>query len=229
MQERVVPDGCTDEADVGDIAGETERTGPAWENLDEAGTVSGFLKTLYGSMFNPGTFFNHMRRRDGYLNPLIYAMILGSFAILVSIGWECLFVSLGNRFVDAGSSEQFGGMRAVSYGLTAILSPIMVVAIVFVSSGIFHLILLALGGGAQGFQTSFRVVCYSQGTGVWNIVPFFGAAIGGVWNLVLLVVGFAESHGASPWKAIAAVLIPVIISFLLVMAMVLALGGFGSS
>jgi hypothetical protein len=227
-QDRVVLDARGGEMGRDEIGSETQRTGPPWESLEEAGTVRGLLETLYGSMFGPVRFFNHMRCRGGYLSPLVYAVILGSFAILVSIGWECLFISLGDRFLDAGSSEQLGGLRSVSYGLTAILSPVMIAVLVFVSSGVFHLVLLAMGGAARGFQTSFRVVCYSQGTAVWNIVPFFGAAIGGIWNLVLVVIGLTESHGTSAWKAAAAVFIPVIASSILVIAIVLMISDLGS-
>jgi hypothetical protein len=168
-----------------------------------------------------------MRRRDGYLSPLIYAVILGSFAVLVSICWEFLFVYFGSGLVGAGATDQLGGLRSVSYGLTAILSPLMIAVLVFIASGIFHVILLAFGGATQGFQTSFRVVCYSQGTGVWNIVPFFGAAIGGIWNLVLLVIGLKESHETSAGKAAAAVLLPVVAWSILVVSIVLTMSGFG--
>jgi hypothetical protein len=217
----------SDESGRAETTSESERTGPPWESEEEAGTVRALVKTLYSSMFSPTKFFNHMRRRDGYLSPLIYAVILGSFAILVSICWEFLFVYLGSSFVDAGSTEQLGGLRSVSYGLTAILSPVMIAVLVFIASGIFHMVLLGLGGAAQGFQTSFRVVCYSQGTGVWNIVPFFGAAIGGIWNLVLLVIGLMESHETSAWKAAAAVLIPVVAWSILVIGIVLTISGLG--
>ena len=229
MQDGTSFDPDTDETSVRDVAGETERNGPPWENPDETGTVRGLLETLYGSMFGPARFFSQMRRRDGYLSPLIYAVILGSFSVLVSIGWECLFVSSGGSLLDAGANQQLSGLRAVSYGLTAVLSPVMIVVLVFVSSGVFHIVLSALGGATQGFQASFRVVCYSQGTGVCNIIPFFGPAIGGIWNLVLLVTGLARSHGTSSWKAVAAVLIPVIVSSILIAAMLLVVGGQGLS
>jgi len=227
MQDRAVLDVRTDEAGAGDAATEVQRIGPPWENSEEAGTVCGLLRTLQGSLFSPGRFFNNMRRGDGYLSPLIYAVILGSFSILISIGWECLFVSLGGGFLDTGPGHQLVGLRAISYGLTAILSPVMVAVIVVVSSGVYHLTLLALGGARREFQTSFRVVCYSQGTGVLNIVPFFGAAIGSIWNLVLLVIGLMESHGTSRWKAAAAVLIPVVVWSVLVVAIVLMVSGLG--
>jgi len=227
MQDRDVFGMGSDGTGSAETTIEGERNGPSWESEEQAGTVRALLRTLYGSMFSPTKFFRHMRRRDGYLTPLIYAVILGSFAILVSIGWECLFIYLGGSFVDAGSTEQLGGLRAMSYGLTAILSPVMVAVLVFIASGVFHVALLALGGAAQGFQTSFRVVCYSQGTGVWNIVPFFGAVVGGIWNLVLLVIGLMESHETSAWKAAAAVLIPVVAWSIVVIGIVLTMSGFG--
>jgi len=206
---------------VQNVVDEFGRSGPPWESPEEAGTVRGLIQTLYGSLFSPTKFFSSMRRSDGYLTPLIYAVILGSFAILVSIGWECLFIFRGDVLPNSGSGAQLGALRPISYGLTAILSPLLIAFLVIVSSAVYHLILLILGGGAQGFQTSFRVVCYSQGAGVCNIVPLFGAAVGGIWNIVLLVIGLKESHQTAAWKAGVAVIVPIVIWSVLLMAMIL--------
>ena len=185
---------------------EPERTGPAWESRNGMGLARALLVTLQGSMLGPSQFFRTMRRDRGFLDPLVYAMIVGSLSIVLSVIWELALSTVRNPLLDAASSEQFFKVGPVLYGLTVILSPIVVTILVFISSAILHLVLLVLGGANHGFQTSFRVVCYSQGAGVLNLVPFLGAFVGSVWNLVLLATGLRESHQAPAWKSVLAVL-----------------------
>jgi hypothetical protein len=198
---------------------EEQRTGPAWESRHGIGLVHALLVTLGDSMLRPSRFFRAMRRDEGYLAPLVYAMILGSLSIVMSVIWELALFSARNPLLDAASSEEFLRMRPMLYGVTVILSPIVVTVLVFVSSAILHLGLLVLGGARQRFQTSFRVVCYSEGAGVLNLVPYLGAFVGSVWNLVLLAIGLRESHETTTFKAILAVLGVLVTWFVVIAAL----------
>ncbi|MBN1504628.1 MAG: YIP1 family protein [Candidatus Eisenbacteria bacterium] len=170
------------------------------------GLVRALLVTLEGSMLRPSRFFRTMRRDNGFFNPLVYAIIFGSLSIVISVVWELALATARNPFLGAGSPEELLRMGPLLYGLTIILSPIAATVLVLVTSVILHMVLLVLGGANHGFRTSFRVVCYCQGTGILNLVPYLGAFAGSIWNLVLLAVGLRESHRAPTWKAVLAVL-----------------------
>jgi hypothetical protein len=87
---------------------------------------------------------------------------------------------------------------------------LFVVIGVFVAAGVLHLMLLLLGGARRDFEATFRVVSFSQATSVLFLVPFCGQLVGGIWCLVLYVLGLAEAHRIGHGKALAAVLLPIL-------------------
>ncbi len=185
---------------------EQDRTGPAWESRNGMGLVRALLVTLQGSMLGPSRFFRTMRRDNGFFDPLVYAIVFGSLSIVISVIWELTLSAARNPFLESSPSGELLRMGPVLYGLTIILSPIAATILVLVTSFILHFALLVLGGAHHGFRTSFRVVCYSQGTGMLNLVPYLGAFAGSIWNLVLLSIGLRESHQTQAWRAVLAVL-----------------------
>jgi len=69
-----------------------------------------------------------------------------------------------------------------------------------------------LGESDAGFEGSLRTVAYGSGVGqLAQIVPFIGGMVSMVWTVVLLVVGAQRLHGTSQGKAVAAVLLPVVL------------------
>jgi hypothetical protein len=63
----------------------------------------------------------------------------------------------------------------------------------FIGSAIVHLCLMIVGGANQSFETTFRVLAFSQGsTGPLQMIPICGGLISGVWG------SFAT---ASDWRA----------------------------
>ena len=66
------------------------------------------------------------------------------------------------------------------------------------------------GGAKQGYETTLRTYCYVLGSAtLFQIIPFCGAQIGGIWGLVCLCIGIAKAHEISTGRAVCAVLLPV--------------------
>jgi hypothetical protein len=86
---------------------------------------------------------------------------------------------------------------------------VFVVTGVFIAAGILHLMLLLLSGARRDFEATFRVVSYAQATSILFLVPFCGTLVGGVWCLVLYVLGLAAVHQIGHGRATAAVLLPI--------------------
>jgi hypothetical protein len=92
-----------------------------------------------------------------------------------------------------------------------VLAPLLIVIGLFIGAGITHLALVLFGGAKEGFEATFRVACYSVAPSVLAIVPFCGGMIGGIWRIVLMIIGIAEAHGVSKGIAAAAVLVPIVV------------------
>jgi hypothetical protein len=69
--------------------------------------------------------------------------------------------------------------------------------------------LLILRGGKNGFGSTFRVVSYSQAAQLCGLVPFVGGFVGGIWQLIVMIVGLKEIQETSYFRVIMAFLIPV--------------------
>jgi hypothetical protein len=153
----------------------------------------------------------------GIGNPLLYAVIVGYVGLFASTIYNLVFRSVltsslsrmgGNSDMERLASYMQGGAGLV---VNLIFGPVFIVIGLFISSGILHLALLALGGAARGFEGTFRVAAYSQAASIFNIVPGCGGLIGLVYAIVLLVIGLSEAHGISRGKAAAAVLVPFVL------------------
>jgi hypothetical protein len=103
-----------------------------------------------------------------------------------------------------------------------VIIPIYVALGMFIWSGILHLCLLIVGGAKSGYEATFRAVSYSQAAQAWSLIPFIGGWIAGIWQLIVQVIGLREIHETSYLKVIVAFLIPLVLIFLLVMAVIVA-------
>ncbi|MBW1851567.1 MAG: YIP1 family protein, partial [Deltaproteobacteria bacterium] len=82
--------------------------------------------------------------------------------------------------------------------------------------------LLLMGGANNGFEATFRVICYSQAAQVWGLIPFVGGWVSLIWQLIVQIIGLKEIHETSYLKVLFAFLIPVtIIVFLVITAIIL--------
>jgi len=188
-----------------------------WERRSQIGIVNALIETTKQVLLQPVVFFRSMPVTGGLGDPLLYAVIIGYAGLLVSTIYNLVFrgvlTSSLSRFGGNSEMEQLASFMQGGTGvvINLILGPVFIVVFLFLSAGIFHLVLLALGGAARGFEGTFRVAGYSQAASIFNIIPACGGIIGLVYVIVLLVIGLSEAHGISRGKAAAAVLIPFVI------------------
>jgi hypothetical protein len=187
------------------------RTGLPWERRHERGFVNGFIETLFMVLTRPAEAFSVMKRDGGLGEPLIYALIGGCAGGLVSFLFSLGFQSLG-LFTDHhnNSLAAIAGMGIGS--ATIILLPLFIVIALFVGSAIVHFCLMIVGGANQSFETTFRVLAFSQGSaGPLQIIPLCGGLICGVWALVCTCIGLARAHETDTGRAVLAVFLPLIV------------------
>lgn len=184
--------------------------------------VGSFVATVRSIVLNPVGFFRDMPRQGGLVNPLVFAVICaavyGVLTGLLSFLFNLLF---GNGF----------GSALVSLFGYAIGAPISTVIGLFIGAAIFHLLVFLLVKRTNaGFEATFRVVAYASVTLLvtWlSVIPILGILVSllvGLYSIFLGVIGIREAHATTTGRAIAVILIPTAVIFLLVFLIALLIG-----
>ena len=187
------------------------RPGLPWEHRQERGFFNGFIETLTMVLTRPAEAFSVMKREGGLGEPLMYALIGGCLGGIVAFLFTLGFRSIG-LFADRDNS--LAAMTGMGIGSVAmiILLPLFLVIFLFIWSALAHLCLMIVGGANQPFETTFRVLAFTQGsTGPLQIIPLCGGLIAGVWAIVCYCIGLARAHETDTGRAVLAVFLPLIV------------------
>lgn len=191
--------------------GVSGRTGLPWEHRQERGFFNAFIETLTMVLTRPAEAFSVMKREGGFGEPIIYALIGGCLGGIVSFLFSLGLQSIG---LFADKNNGLAAMAGMGIGSVAviILLPLFIVIGLFIFSGIVHLCLMIVGGANQPFETTFRVLAFSQGSaGPLQIIPLCGGLISGIWALVCNCIGLARAHETDTGRAVLAIFLPVIV------------------
>lgn len=187
-----------------------------WERRGQIGLFNALVETTKQVLGQPAAFFRAMPVTGGVGAPLGYGVIVGYAGLFASVVYRAIFqgivgTSLARMGGGSGEFERIAPYLQSGAGLVIglVFGPVFIAVALFVTSAIIHLVLLAMSGAARGFEATFRVCAYSEAAALFNIVPFCGGLIGGVYTIVLLIIGISEAHGISRGKAAAAVLLPL--------------------
>jgi hypothetical protein len=187
------------------------RGGLPWEHRHERGFANAFIETLAMVLTKPDQAFRTMKTEGGLAEPLIYALIGGCVGGIVSL---LLSLGLQSMGLFAGQRDTFAALAGIGVGSIAliVLVPVFIVIGLFIGAAIVHLCLMIVGGANKSFETTFRVLAFSQGsTGPLQIIPVCGGLIAGVWALVVNCIGLARAHETTTGRAVLAVLLPLIV------------------
>ncbi len=204
------------------------RSGLPWDERRTKGLFNAFIETLQMVLTRPVAAFTAMKREGGLGEPLFYAIIGGTFGVMFAVTYNFVlrsFTPFGDR--HGTLAHLFGGLTWI---ILLILAPVFVVIGTFIGSAILHVCLMIVGGAKQSFETTFRVICFAEGSASpLLVIPFCGGLITGIWKIVLYCIGLARAHETDTGRAVIAVLLPLIIccgGFLLLMAVMF--GAFGA-
>jgi hypothetical protein len=141
---------------------------------------------------------------------VLYFLIIGIPAVGIGLFWRMLFeiASAGSGFAAAPLDAPIGPWLPL---IQFLLSPIFLLVGLGIGFVINHAILAIVGGARRGPGTTLRTLCFAYSPVLFAVVPFVGAAIGGVWTIVLTIIGLRESHQTDGWRAATAVLLPIVI------------------
>jgi len=181
---------------------------PPWEQREAFGLLNGLYLTIKNIMLAPGEFFHRMPSQLGMAQPLLFAVIIGVLASFFSWMWTLTGGSLQALLED--NFEAAGRGAAISFVLF-LFSPVTVAILVAFKAAIIHGVLMLVGGNRLGFEATFRVSAYSEATAVLALVPFCGGMVAVLWSLAVTIIGLYSIHETEPWKAIVAVLAPMLL------------------
>ena len=61
----------------------------------------------------------------------------------------------------------------------------------------------------HGEEGTFRVVAYAQAPQILSVVPFIGGFAGGLWAIVVQIIGLREIHETTYLRVIIALILPL--------------------
>lgn len=194
--------------------------GISWENRNQIGWLRGFYQTLLDSLIRPVEFFDQINKSEGLFNPLLYAIILNFLTTILAASVQFNLPWQSDMFSSAPLSVGFIIFFAILF------SPVFTIISSFIGAGILHVCLMITGGANKTFETTFRVICYAMGPNVISIIPICGGIISMFWTVTLQIVGLKIAHETDTWRAVVAVLLPLVCCCFLVTLFIVSMLGF---
>jgi hypothetical protein len=192
-------------------------SGTPWER-GGAGRVSAFVETSKQILFSPGVFFESMPVSGGMGQPLVYGIVAGFLGAVAGAIYVALVRLTFGSSILALAGEQSRALGAfsilqggVGFVFTLIFAPVFVIMGIFISAGIYHVVLLLLGAAKEAFEATFRVCCYTQAVSLLAFIPLCGASLRPFWTVAVLTIGFSRAHRIGVGMAFLAVMIPLIL------------------
>lgn len=192
-----------------------ETPGLPWEDRS-SGWFDGLLRTIGLFVTRPDEAFARMGPA-GLGRPFFYAVLMAWVELVVGMAYWAAFQSpvflMGVpelREELAGMALGAGVMAAIGIGLF-IAMPVLVAVGLAIHACILHLMLLIIGEGRRGFETTVRVICYSHTADLANLIPMCGGLLSLVWFIALQVIGVSRAHDCSYGKAALAVFLPLLL------------------
>ncbi|MBA3792110.1 MAG: YIP1 family protein [Rubrobacter sp.] len=197
-------------------------SGVSGGDFDYRNLVPSFVETARGVVTQPVGFFRSLPRQGDLVSPLAFALICVEITVLIA-GFVGVIVN-----VVSGTQGILGSLG--SFVLLLVLIPLIAAVSLFISAGIYHLLVALIIKPAQsGFAATLRVIAYPTVvflavivTTIIALIPFIGpilslllSLVTGLFSLYLYVIGMREMHATSTGRAVVVVIIPPIVGGIL--------------
>ena len=152
---------------------------------------AGMPQTAVRVVTAPAAFFKSMPKTGGFVEPLIFAVIMGFIAGII----QALINILGLSYAYVGFAESLGLM---------ILYPIVIAIVSFIGAAIIYVI-WKLIGSQENYETSYRCVAYLAALApifaIISIIPYAGVIINMAIYIYFLVIASSQVHKIPEQKA----------------------------
>lgn len=196
------------------------RPGLPWERRDEIGTWPAAFQTLKKVLLSPNEAFREMTLDNPLGGAFLFFIIFGCGGAVIGAVWGALFQaamwSTMSKFMPpppSGAPPFNPAMMGAFQGVVGVVvAPFTALISVAILSGLAHLALMVTGAKPKDFAVTMSVFAYGMGSAwVFQVVPLCGGLVAWVWAVVCVVCGLIEVHRCETWKALLAVLWPVLL------------------
>ncbi|MCS7191850.1 MAG: YIP1 family protein [Armatimonadetes bacterium] len=183
--------------------------------FEDRGAYGGFFPALFqtwvAACFRPTEFFDSVGNSQDLSPALLFGVLVGWVSVILGSLWSLVLQAplLPMMKQEEMAAQFFGTVGSLlCFGLFGWL---FVLLGILINGLIIHLFLLIFGGANQGLTMTLRVISYAYAPQIFSIVPFVGWCIAPIWSLVLHIIGLAAAHRTDTWRAVLAVLVPIIL------------------
>ncbi len=187
-----------------------------WEARTSWLDLIAFWRTSKNILFHPAGTFTALNYEAGIHSSIVYLLVYGSLGQIIGRYW---FTLLGIRY---GILEGNALDNTIHFGVAVLLTPIVLLASIFVVACLVHLVLRILRATRRPFTATFQVMAYASGAiSLVNVIPIVGRFIMPIWALFLYFVGLVKAHQTSKTKVFFALLLPLVLAGLFITGIVL--------
>ena len=199
-----------------------------WEN-PEWPSLSALLATLRRVLLQPRSFFTNLPLTGGLGEPLGFALLVGTTGVLSSFLWQLVLEGGFAETMPVILSKQMGNLMNDPRVIVGIfmLSPFLVIFGQFFLSVCLLWAARLTGPGDITFESVFRIAAYAQAPAVICLIPWGGAFIAGMWNLILLIMGLSKKFGSSTLKAMFTLFLATVFQGVIFLLFLLLSGALG--
>ena len=201
-----------------------------WERRSSWLDLQAMFEMIRDVLLDPVNTFRKMKLSGDMVSPLVFVLILGSVGMIIGFIWS-IFAQIFELLPAPHGAEAFAVSTVVKIALM-FFSPVLTLIGTFIGAGILHLCLMITGGEKNGFEATFRVVAYASGaTALFQVIPFCGSIVSGIWAIIAQIIGAMEMHETTAGKAVVAVLLPLICccGCAIILFMIFGIGAFFAS
>ncbi len=194
-----------------------------WQERERyPGPVQALWETVKAVLFRPSEAFAHIQTYGSTGSSMLYVVLLGTLGALFGVGWQWVMTAAGvlplAPVAEGGAPPAvaevplLGLLMGMQVIVLIVLVPVIMVVGPIINAALLHVCLWLVGGAGAPFEGTYAVVAYGAGsTALLNVIPLCGGLNGGIWGLVIEVIGLREVHGTTTAKALIAVLLPMLL------------------
>jgi hypothetical protein len=152
-------------------------------SMDDKARLNTIIDDAGRMLKDPAGFYREMKKTGGFLDPLIYVVVMAAGTGLIIAVLSLLGV---------------GMTGAIAIGLGAVVVfPVFAVIGSFIAATILFLIWKLLGSN-ESYETGYRCVAYAAVvypvSAVLGLIPYLGSMLGVIWGMYLMTVATSEVH-----------------------------------
>lgn len=167
-----------------------------WDSREELGWARAWLKSVSAILLRPTPTFSTAKPEGDVSGSLLFMAIswfagcFTSFVTFAAVG-SLLPSVMGEEM--KGREDNFRLFIVITYGIMAVLVPLLGMAGTLVMTGLDHL-LLRVSGKPRSFETTLRAASLSMAPYALGVIPICSLYVAPIWVLVVKVFAYKEMH-----------------------------------